>query len=695
MAGRVVRAVACGALVALPQLHAQEDSPYVVGGSDGVPWSQTVDFQVMVDDTTASPAIQPRELVPGENLLPQLGPWWERRTPKDPVFRDGHPRAWQGVNATAFSEYTNQTQTRRWVDGDATTFTELWDVGPHFYTLDLGAPVYADRLLFHPPFDGVSDNTGDPFYPKYALQKFQLYGAPAETSGQLLEESVQGLAYDPRVDWHGTDMCCALETLLGAEDSNADTVTAIDFALQPLRFFRLLLLADSFRANGTPVIDFWANAEIEVHGRGFAPQALWESTVIDLGQGQPVTIGRVFYDVTHMHRDPETGELSRVNDGVGRVAVELQTGNDGDPVAHYIYNDLGGLSEAPRDVWMALEDADILGATEGPGFRGPRAEDRDNWSFWSQPLPASGSLARMPGGRYLRLRLRLQSSTPWDFARVHSVRLERGPLLAARILGEVTGGAPLAGSRDLPLLRAGQAETIVLALRADFSSAAQLGFDGLRITAPLEMHFDSLAVGETDDNLDVVRPDSVVAEAGGLALYLPPDRRIRRRGDRHVRVFLRVLLFGAAGELTVEVFDRTREHLAQQAADGDASEVIASNRMLVVAAKGTGTDKLGPVAVTPPVLTPQGDGINDVVRIEFTVFHAIDPAPVRVSVHRLDGTEVWRAPARAERAGRRAVEWNGSDHGGRRVAPGLYLVRVEVDTEAGRESRVRSIAVAY
>jgi hypothetical protein len=687
--------VAFGTLAMMSELGAQGPSVYVLGGSGGVSWSQAADFQLMVDDTATPRAIQPLELAPNVNILPQLAPWWELRSPYDPAYREGHPRAWQGVNATASAAYRKQIQSRRWVDGDPSTYTEIWDAPPHFYTIDMGAPLYAERLVFYAPREGESVNTGDQFYPKYILENYELYGSASENSGQLLDEKIKGTSYSTKDDWYGAGMCCPLESPLGAEDSNTDTVTVVDFPLQPLRFLRLLLLADSFRANGTGVVDFWANAEMEVYGRGFAPDCLWESKVIDMGQGQPVNLGRVYYEVSHWRRDPESGELTAVQEDSSRILLELQTGSDLDPVAHYVYNDLGGLSEAPRAEWMALDNADILGGTEGPGFRGPRADDRENWSFWSQPIAASGALARMPVGRYLRLRLRLQSESPWEFARVHSVRIERGPLLADQIVGEVGSGGQIAAAESLPMLSAGDREPIVLELRADFGGAGQQGFDGLRITTPLEIQFDSLAIGRVDGNMVMVQPDSVVSEPSGLAVYLPPNSRIKSNGDRRARVFLSARLFGAASELAVEVFDRTQEHLAQQVSGGDATELMASDRMLVVATEGTGADVIGSLNVTPRIMTPQGDGINDVVDIEYAVFHVLGTASVQTTVHRLDGTEVWRAPAAMESAGRRVVTWNGRDGSGNLVLPGVYLVRVEVDAEAGRAARVQSIAVAY
>jgi hypothetical protein len=41
------------------------------------------------------------------------------------------------------------------------------------------------------------------------------------------------------------------------------------------------------------------------------------------------------------------------------------------------------------------------------------------------------------------------------------------------------------------------------------------------------------------------------------------------------------------------------------------------------------------------------------------------------------------------------VRWGGQDDGGRLVAPGIYLVRIGVDTDDGLVERVHAVAVVY
>jgi len=71
---------------------AAEVSTLHFGGTGGAPWSEWTLLDLMVEDAT--PALQPLELRPDENVIAQL-PYWERslyRRPVDPLWRSGMPR---------------------------------------------------------------------------------------------------------------------------------------------------------------------------------------------------------------------------------------------------------------------------------------------------------------------------------------------------------------------------------------------------------------------------------------------------------------------------------------------------------------------------------------------------------------------------------------------------------------------------
>ena len=68
---------------------------------------------------------------------------------------------------------------------------------------------------------------------------------------------------------------------------------------------------------------------------------------------------------------------------------------------------------------------------------------------------------------------------------------------------------------------------------------------------------------------------------------------------------------------------------------------------------------------------------------------------VQVGLYALDGRPVWQAPPSVQGAGRYAVHWDGRDAAGQLVRPGVYLARVEVETDKGLEVRLQPVAVAY
>ena len=109
----------------------------------------------------------------------------------------------------------------------------------------------------------------------------------------------------------------------------------------------------------------------------------------------------------------------------------------------------------------------------------------------------------------------------------------------------------------------------------------------------------------------------------------------------------------------------------------------------------TVTEVLAEVEAQPAVFTPQGDGLNDEVQISYTLFRLLASAEVEVEVFTLSGKRVYRASLQGQGAGRHRVAWDGRDDRGQLVGPGLYLVRVAVETDAGREAQVQTVAVVY
>ena len=107
---------------------------------------------------------------------------------------------------------------------------------------------------------------------------------------------------------------------------------------------------------------------------------------------------------------------------------------------------------------------------------------------------------------------------------------------------------------------------------------------------------------------------------------------------------------------------------------------------------------LDSVAVVPAVLTPNGDGLNDQVDIRATVFGIEGEKRLQVEILDLSGRRLRDLSLTVARpSGPYRIVWDGRDEERRRVPPGIYLVRVAVDTDvgdAGTEA-VRLVHVAY
>jgi hypothetical protein len=126
---------------------------------------------------------------------------------------------------------------------------------------------------------------------------------------------------------------------------------------------------------------------------------------------------------------------------------------------------------------------------------------------------------------------------------------------------------------------------------------------------------------------------------------------------------------------------------------GDASPELDTDGLLVRVSVGSSV--LGRIQVEPPVVSPNGDTVNDEAQITYTVLHLLEPSPAEVRVCDLAGRPVRRLDAEKAESGRFAVRWDGRDEGGSVVPPGLYLVVVEVESDRSTERRIGRVAVAY
>ena len=104
---------------------------------------------------------------------------------------------------------------------------------------------------------------------------------------------------------------------------------------------------------------------------------------------------------------------------------------------------------------------------------------------------------------------------------------------------------------------------------------------------------------------------------------------------------------------------------------------------------------LANVALSTPVLTPNGDGIGDELGIEFDALKLVTPRPIRVHIYDLAGRNVRVLDSGDGLARRYRFTWDGRDDAGALVRPGTYLVQIEIAGDSETETVQRIVPVAY
>jgi len=420
------------------------------------------------------------------------------------------------------------------------------------------------------------------------------------------------------------------------------------------------LLLFEFRENKRGI---WEIAELEIYGRGRAPSSTYESQVIDLGR--PVTLGDLTWGGEH-------------GDGAG-VDVALRTGNDVDPNVYWRKTFRGDeISRFDTDGGrLTFDDYDNLRSTEKGGI----THDTEQWDFWSTSYDfaaGSGSAGVSKPRQFVQFQVGIESTLEAT-GRLDYIQLEvSDPPIASNIIAEISPTVVSAGIPSpftyklLPILQSGD-----------------LGFDHVEISTPVQAEgIDAVRHGGVDIAFDVVRLDST-----GFELRL--SRVDASRTHELVEIDFRASVYRYGTEFAGRVYDGDRPlEVRQSVTAGDADAFDDSNTLSVVLAR-VGSEALSKLNLEPPAFSPNGDGVNDVLRIEAELLNVVGDVPIRVDLFDLGGRRVLRVLDGVAASGLYTRDWNGRDEQGELVPPGIYMVRVELDTDGGIETINRVVAVVY
>ena len=381
----------------------------------------------------------------------------------------------------------------------------------------------------------------------------------------------------------------------------------------------------------TSLTDFY------LFGEGYVAEAVMESGFIDLGGTK--SIRRLTWDA---EMPPDTF-----------VEIRSQTG-DTFFIEQKFYNKNGvEVSEAQWNKLPKSQKQDIVEIQR-------RGQD---WSGW-------GPVYDFPGEAFL-------SPTPRKFAQLQ-VKLgndnpEVAPLLRRISLhfddALVSGGVT---SRILPR-QAGfdSLQTFTYMLTPTFRFGDE-GFDRIRIQVPAPTDEVAITVGG-----EAAAALSTAMMGDTLQVDLP--QRVQRDS---VEVAFRTRV-----QANATIFDAWVSVAGDDQRQGVRPEAQYAATVFVPSV-ATGGALIRAVEVTP-LVTPNGDGINDEAQIRFSVAKVESTLP-EVTVHDLSGRRL-----RVVAAVDGGHSWDGRDEGGNLLPPGSYVCRISLPADVGEQTAYRIINVAY
>ena len=407
----------------------------------------------------------------------------------------------------------------------------------------------------------------------------------------------------------------------------------------------------------------WEIAELEVYGEGYVSSALYTSGAFDLGQ--PSSLGAIRW--------------SGFEDSNAKLSIRTRSGHTADPNRYWRFTGRGDEKTFRNAQGVPLTAADYN------NLKGNKAEvttDLDNWSSWSGPYDWAdrlGTAITSPSPRqFIQVQLDFVPSglagAAIDFIEFRVTQ----PPVAGRVLGEIW---PIE-------VKPGEETAFVYAMRPDFAGG-ESGFDRLVLkTAGQFTGVDSVRVNEELQDWRLAEPLT------DQRLVLAVERMDRSKTGRVVEVFFtgRVFRFGTV--FAAEVFDSQRPlEVGQWVEDGDATFRLDGNQRSVGIELGRAI--VSELVLSSQVCTPNGDRVNDEVYIEYTLLELAGTGAVEVGIFDLAGRRVRQLYRGADTSGQYARRWDGRADGGSVVAPGVYLYRVQVDTDDGPTERSGLVAVAY
>ncbi|MBI2505253.1 MAG: gliding motility-associated C-terminal domain-containing protein [Candidatus Latescibacteria bacterium] len=629
-------------LIGLTARQVEGEVRYWRIGTEGLSWeSQKLNATAISFGTSGM--IQLVSFNSRQNIFPQLQ--WVDEFPSGYIAEQPQARIWDNISL--------KQPNIPIVDGNDTTSTgdrfKRFGVSQQGTSIffDLGTQFPANKIAFFPRQNG-QDDQGRPYKDDF-IRGYDIF----VNDGRIFNQEDS-----------------PIYSLLKRETFTSENNTEIPFPLQFVRYIRLEITS----ANPFEI------AEFQLFGNGFAPRGVYRSKVVDLGE--TANFSRLGW-VLEMLRQ-EADSLAVVPRAEAGVSVRMRTGADSTALVYYKYTNLftGERVEVPESEYNKMDEQ----------LRGPVEEDQLNWSPWSSPFPISDQQIDLPSPRrYFQFEIAMESRAILDGVRVKSLTVEHSiPPLAQQLIGEISQIDTPRPLGNVPIVPAGVKSTFAYDVIADVGGM-DVGFDALRIFTPGKPRFVEFLLGSPPVS---ATPDSIEETLGSLTVFFP-SRRVESRATGTLRAVFETEIFVQGTFFPAEAFDTQGRDLPQRVLPGDANPEVSTNALRVLTSAESTRDLLPAFAITPQVISPNQDGVNDQTSISYTLVQLVRPIEVKVSIYDLAGRSVRRLFSEAEGSGSYDWRWDGRGDDQKLLPVGIYLVRLEAKTEQGSFVRTGSIGVVY
>ena len=389
--------------------------------------------------------------------------------------------------------------------------------------------------------------------------------------------------------------------------------------------------------------------EMMLFSPGHPAEVVLRSDFIDLGKaagdGRPKVISSLSWDA-----DLPPGT---------RLQLRSRSGNDQSEV--YAFHDKIGTAVTEAK-WLSLPKV----------LRGPMDTTvvvSQDWDEWSEDYTFSGEAFKSQSPRrFVQLEMTLSTDDPQVAPAIDALSLEYEDAL-------------LQGARGLIEPREAQpnADTRFTYTLVPVSDSGDSGFDLLRFDLPSAATDITVRVGGT-----TVEPTAVEIGNESLQIGLP----FAVTSDT-IEVSFTARVVRHATIISLELGSSARPGLWQSV------EAISRRANMVMLPTLIGSNQLiDALVVSSSAITPNGDGINDQLEIRFVAFKVEQSTP-RVQIFDLAGRRVAHLTPSTVHGDAYTFTWSGRDADGDLVSPGAYLYRIDLGAEAGEDTALRTIAVAY